>query len=184
MVAAHAQGTAGIRNALLSGVRSIEHGYGITDELCDLALERGAYLVPTLATAFVPLNKATMADYHYAKKSRWSGRTKENIAHAISRGVPIALGTDAGVTPHGENLRELAYLVELGMTPMAAITAGTMNSARLLGVAEHLGSLEAGKIADFVAVAGDPLRDIGVLARPDHIALVAQAGEVRKNTFA
>ncbi|MFD4507359.1 amidohydrolase family protein [Streptomyces sp. NPDC058457] len=180
-VAAHAQGTAGIRNALQAGVTSIEHGYGITDELCDLALEQGAFLVPTLSTVFAPLDRAAMAEHHFRKKSRWSGISKENIAHAIARGVPIALGTDAGVVPHARNLLELSYLVELGMDPLDAITAGTLNAARLLGLDEQLGSLEAGKTADFVVVDGDPVQDIAVLGRPENVALVARSGTVRKN---
>ncbi|MFF7474770.1 amidohydrolase family protein [Streptomyces sp. NPDC008092] len=180
-VAAHAQGTAGIRNALQAGVTSIEHGYGITDELCDLALEQGAFLVPTLSTVFAPLDRAAMAEHHFRKKSRWSGTSKENIAHAIARGVPIALGTDAGVVPHARNLLELSYLVELGMDPLDAITAGTLNAARLLGLEEQLGSLEAGKTADFVVVDGDPVRDVAVLGQPENVVLVARAGSVRKN---
>lgn len=180
-VAAHAQGAAGIRNALLSGVTSVEHGYGITDELCDLARQQDAFLVPTLATAFRPLDPAGMPEYHYRKKSRWAGVTKENIAHAISQGVKIAVGTDAGVTPHGFNLRELAHLVELGMEPMAAIVAGTRTSAELLGLADALGTVETGKIADLVVVAGDPLADISLLGRPQSVVLVAQAGVIRKN---
>jgi imidazolonepropionase-like amidohydrolase len=180
-VAAHAQGAAGIRNALLSGVASIEHGYGINDELCDLAMQQDAFVVPTLATAFRPLDPAAMPDYHFQKKSRWAGLTKENIARAISRGVRIAVGTDAGVTPHGLNLRELSYLVELGMDPMAAIVAGTRTAAQLLGLEETLGTLEAGKIADLVVADGDPLADIGLLGRPEKIVLVVQAGVVRKN---
>lgn len=180
-VAAHAQGAAGIRNALLAGVTSIEHGYGISDELCELALEQNAFLVPTLATAFRPLDATTMPDYHYRKKSRWAGLTKENIALAISRGLPIAVGTDAGVTPHGQNLRELSYLVELGMEPMAAIVAGTRTSAALLGLDETVGTVEAGKVADLVVADGDPIADIGILGRPERIVLVAQAGVIRKN---
>ncbi|WP_329332966.1 metal-dependent hydrolase family protein [Streptomyces sp. NBC_01352] len=180
-VAAHAQGTAGIHSALRAGVTSIEHGYGLTDELCDLALERGAFLVPTPATVFAPLDPAAMPDHYFRKKSRWSGVTKENIAHAISRGVPVALGTDAGVVRHGRNLAELAYLVELGMDPLDAITAGTSNAARLLGVDDQLGSLQTGRTADFVVVDGEPLHDIGVLGRSEHIVLVVQAGVVRKD---
>lgn len=179
-VAAHAQGTAGIRNALQAGVTSIEHGYGMTDELCDLALAQGTFLVPTLSTVFAPLDPNAMAEHHYRKKSRWSGISKENIAHAIRRGVPIALGTDAGVVPHARNLLELSYLVELGMDPLDAITAGTLNAARLLRLDDRLGSLEAGKEADFVVVDGNPVHDIAVLGRPENILLVAQSGVVRK----
>jgi imidazolonepropionase-like amidohydrolase len=94
---------------------------------------------------------------------------------------PIALGTDAGVVEHGRNLCELSYLVELGMDPLAAITSGTLIAARLLGVDDRLGSLEAGKTADFVAVDQDPLRDIRSLGRPENVVLVAQAGALRKN---
>ncbi|WP_217567275.1 amidohydrolase family protein [Streptomyces sp. GbtcB7] len=180
-VAAHAQGTVGIRTALRAGVTSIEHGYGLTDELCDLALEQGTFLVPTLSTVFAPLDPAAMAEHHFRKKSRWSGISKENIAHAIDRGVPIALGTDAGVVPHARNLLELSHLVELGMAPLEAITAGTLNAARLLGVDARLGSLETGKTADFVVVDGDPLRDIAVLGRPENVVLVARSGQVRKD---
>lgn len=180
-VAVHAQGGAGIRNALRAGVTSIEHGYGLTDELCDLALEQGTFLVPTLSTVFAPLDPAAMPEYHYRKKTRWSGISKENIAHAIGRGVPIALGTDAGVVPHARNLLELSYLVELGMDPLDAITAGTLNAARLLRLDDRLGSLESGKTADFVVVDGDPLHDIALLGRPENILLVAQAGVVRKD---
>ncbi|MFE4969907.1 amidohydrolase family protein [Streptomyces sp. NPDC056660] len=180
-VAVHAQGTAGIRNALRAGVSSIEHGYGMTDELCDLALEQDTFLVPTLSTVFAPLDPAVMADHHYRKKSRWSGISKENIAHAIARGVPIALGTDSGVVPHARNLLELSHLVDLGMAPLDAVTAGTLNAARLLGVDDRLGSLEAGKMADFVVVDGDPLHDIAVLGRPENVVLVARSGEVHKD---
>ncbi|NGO09384.1 amidohydrolase family protein [Streptomyces sp. HC44] len=180
-VAVHAQGGAGIRNALRAGVTSIEHGYGMTDELCELALAQDAFLVPTLSTVFAPLDPSAMPEYHYRKKTRWSGISKENIAHAIERGVPIALGTDAGVVPHARNLLELSYLVELGMDPLAAITAGTLNAARLLRLDDRLGSLESGKTADFVVVEGDPLQDIALLGRPENILLVAQSGVVRKN---
>ena len=180
-VAVHAQGTAGIRNALQAGVASVEHGYGMTDELCDLALENDTFLVPTLSTIFTPLDRSAMPEYHFRKKERWAGISKENIAHAIDRGVPIALGTDAGVVPHARNLLELGHLVDLGMDPLDAVTAGTLNAARLLRVDDRLGSLEAGKTADLVVVDGDPLRDIGALARPESVVFVAQAGVARKN---
>ncbi|WP_406315725.1 amidohydrolase family protein [Streptomyces sp. NBC_00118] len=180
-VAAHAQGTSGILNAIRGGVTSIEHGYGINDEALELAAERGTFVVPTLSTVYAGINKETMPDYHYQKKVRWSGITKENIARAIEQGARIALGTDAAVGPHGVNLMELSYLVDLGMNPMDAIVAGTRNSAKLLGVDDRLGTLTAGRVADLVLCDGDPLADIGVLGDPANIVCVVQGGVVRKD---
>ncbi|MFD6288382.1 amidohydrolase family protein [Streptomyces sp. NPDC060205] len=180
-VAAHAQGNAGILNAILGGVTSIEHGYGLDDRTIDLAGERGIFVVPTLSTVYAGINKDTMPDYHYQKKTRWSGLTKENIARAIERGSRIALGTDAAVGPHGVNLMELSYLVDLGMDPMAAIVAGTRTSAELLGVADRLGTVTEGRVADLVLCDGDPLADIGVLGDPGNVVCVVQDGVVRKD---
>lgn len=182
-VAAHAQGRAGVLAAIRGGVRSVEHGFGIDDEGCDLLGERGAFLVPTLSTVFQPLDPRKTTPWRYQKKLRWNERAKENIAAAIARGVDIAAGTDAGISPHGGNLSELSYLVELGMSPMAAIRAATSASARLLGVEDTLGTLRAGYAADLVLCAGDPLRDIGLLSAPEQIVLVAQQGVVRKLTL-
>ncbi|MER5528685.1 amidohydrolase family protein [Streptomyces sp. NPDC002677] len=180
-VAAHAQGTAGILNAIHGGVTSIEHGYGLDEQALDLAGERGTFLVPTLSTVFAGIDKDMMPAHHYQKKVRWSGITKENIARAIERGARIALGTDAAVCPHGQNLLELSYLVELGMDPMAAIVAGTRTSAELLGLSDRLGTLAAGRTADLVLCEGDPLTDIGVLGDPGNIVCVVQDGVVRKD---
>ena len=183
-VAAHAQGTAGILNAIRGGVTSIEHGYGIDDQACDLAGENGIVVVPTLSTVYAGIDKDRMPHYHYQKKVRWSGVTKENISRAIERGVPIALGTDAAVCPHGRNLMELSYLVDLGMDPMGAIVAGTRSAARLLGLDDQLGTLEPGKLADLVVCDGDPLSDIGVLGDPSNIVWILQGGAVRKDLLA
>jgi imidazolonepropionase-like amidohydrolase len=180
-VAAHAQGTTGILNAIRGGITSIEHGYGIDDRGCDLAGEKGTYLVPTLSTVYAGIDRAKMADYHYQKKVRWTGITKENISRAIERGLKIALGTDAAVCPHGRNLSELSYLVDLGMDPMSAIVAGTKTAAELLGVDDRLGTLETGKAGDVVVCDGDPLADIGVLGDPRNVVCVIQQGTVRKN---
>jgi imidazolonepropionase-like amidohydrolase len=103
-VAAHAQGRAGILNAIRAGVTSIEHGYGLDDEACDLAGEHGIHVVPTLSTVYAGIDKDRMPDYHYQKKVRWSGVTKENISRAIERGGRIALGTDARPEPDGAHL--------------------------------------------------------------------------------
>jgi len=179
-VAAHAQGTAGILNAIRGGVTSIEHGYGIDARGCDLAGERGVFLVPTLSTVFDGIDVATMAPHHYEKKVRWSSITKENISRAIESGVRIALGTDAGISPHGQNLRELIHLVSLGMSPMNAIIAGTRTAAELIGLADRIGTLQAGKDADFIVCDGDPLTDISLLADPDRITHVVQRGVIRR----
>ncbi len=182
-VAAHAQGTAGILNALRGGVASVEHGYGMTDEACELALAKGTYLVPTLATAFHGLDPAKVSPAHFEKKTRWADKTRENIALAITQGVSIAMGTDAGVSPHSRNLLELSFLVQLGMSELQAIGAGTLNGARLLGIDEFVGSVEAGKLADLVVTDIDPLNDIAGLASSEHIRLVLQSGTVRKDTL-
>jgi imidazolonepropionase-like amidohydrolase len=178
-VASHAQGRAGILSALRNGVRSIEHGFGIDDEGIDLLGERDAFLVPTLSAVFQPLDPARTTPWRYQKKLRWNAIARENIARAIAQNVQIAAGTDAGITPHGENPLELAYLVELGMSPMAAIRAATATSARLLGVSDTLGTLEPGRLADLVVCSTDPLRDIRALGDPTRITLVAQQGVVR-----
>ncbi|WSL05005.1 amidohydrolase family protein [Streptomyces sp. NBC_01288] len=180
-VAAHAQGTAGIINAILGGVTSIEHGYGLDERALDLAGERGTFVVPTLSTVFAGIDKDLMPEHHYQKKVRWSGITKENIARAIDQGARIALGTDAAVCPHGQNLLELRFLVDLGMDPMTAIVAGTRTSAELLGLSDRLGTLTVGKTADLILCDGDPLADIGVLGDPGNIVCVVQDGVVRKD---
>jgi imidazolonepropionase-like amidohydrolase len=180
-VAAPSPNRVGILNAIRAGVTSIEHGYGLDDEACDRAGEQGIYLVPTLSTVYAGIDKDRMPDYHYQKKVRWSGATKENIARAIERGSRIALGTDAAVGPHGRNLMELTYLVDLGMEPMAAIVAGTRTAAELLGLGDRLGTLEPGKLADLVVCDGDPLRDVGLLGDPAGIVCVVREGLVRKN---
>jgi imidazolonepropionase-like amidohydrolase len=158
-VMAHAQGADGIKNAVRAGIRSIEHGVYLDDEGIELMKDRGAWLVPTLmapqgvldaADAGVPFLPAVIdkargvVDIHRAAFRR-----------AVEAGVRIAMGTDSGVTPHGQNLRELALMVEGGMTPAAALEATTRSAAQLLGVDDDLGTIEPGKLADFVVVSGD-----------------------------
>jgi len=181
-IAAHAQGTAGILNAIRGGVTSVEHGYGLNDEAIDLAGENGVYVVPTLSTVFDGIDKSTMQPYHYEKKVRWSGITRENISHAIERGVKIAMGTDAAIVPHGHNLRELEHLVDLRMSPHDAVVAGTRTAAELLGLADQLGTVEPGKLADLVVCDGDPLTDISLLSKPENVVAVIQSGVVCKDT--
>lgn len=182
-VAAHAQGTAGIVNAIKGGVTSVEHGYGLDAQARELAGEHGVFVVPTLSTVFDGIDKATMEPFHYEKKVRWSGVTKENISRAIEDGIRIAMGTDSAMVPHGRNLRELTHLVSLGMTPMDAIGAGTRVASELLGLEDRVGTLRAGKAADVVVCDGDPLDDITTLADPDRVRVVVQQGVVRKDTL-
>ena len=144
-------------------------------------LEHGTVLVPTLTTAASIPKQGSVPDFLYQKKIRWSALAMERVAEAIRRGVPTALGTDSGVTPHGQNLRELAHLVDLGLSPMGAIEAGTRLAARLLGLDKTLGTLEPGKLADLVVCRTDPLHNITTLADPDNILLVMQAGHPIKN---
>jgi imidazolonepropionase-like amidohydrolase len=179
-VAAHAQGTQGIKNALRGGVTSIEHGYLIDDEGIDLMLAAGAYLVPTLATFHVPRADYTPAAYE--KKQRLAEVAMARLSEAIRQGVRVALGTDSGVGPHAQNLRELEYLVELGMSPLEAIRAGTLTAAQLLGLGDTLGTVTRGKTADLVVCQGDPVADIRLLGDPANVRLVMQGGRIVKRT--
>ncbi|WP_028811878.1 metal-dependent hydrolase family protein [Streptomyces flavidovirens] len=180
-VAAHAQGRSGILNAVRGGVASVEHGYEIDDQAIDLMLERGTFLVPTLTTANTDPDPQKAASWAYAKKKHWQSVARTHIPHAIARGVRVAMGTDCGIAEHGTNLREPAYLVDCGMTPMGAIRAGTSEAAELLGLAHEIGTLEAGKRADVVVARCDPLADITALGEPANIRLVMKDGVAFKD---
>ncbi|UVI34740.1 metal-dependent hydrolase family protein [Brevibacterium spongiae] len=181
-VAAHAQGAEGIKAAIRGGVRSVEHGYGIDDEGIELMLEHGTFLVPTLSSALRVPDPAAVPAYLYEKKVKWSAIARERVAAALQAGVKVALGTDSGVCPHGENLREPVHAVELGLSEMDAIVAGTKNAAELLRLDADLGTLEAGKLADFIVIDFDPLTDITPLAKPDNVKVVVQGGALVKDT--
>ncbi len=159
-VMAHAQGAEGIKNALRAGIRSIEHGIYLDDEAIELMQARGAWFVPTLVApqgvidavaAGVPLPPAVVDKAH-----RVVDIHRAAFRRAVEAGVRIAMGTDSGVTPHGQNLRELALMVEGGMTPAAALEATTRSAAQLMGLDADLGTIESGKIGDLVLVEGDP----------------------------
>ncbi|MGP4017844.1 amidohydrolase family protein [Saccharopolyspora sp. 5N708] len=161
-VMAHAQGAAGVKNAVRAGVRSIEHGIYLDDEAIDLLLANGTWLVPTLIAGRALLRDvdAGMTRLPPAVLEKAQAVADEHLAsirRAVDAGVPIAFGTDSGVFPHGDNLDELALLAEAGMPPLEAIKAGTASAARLLGLADVIGTVEPGKAADLVLVAGDPL---------------------------
>src|SRR6266581_954609 len=185
---AHAQGSQGIKNALIGGVASIEHGVYLNDELIDLMLKKDVYLVPTLVA---PLAVAEFAREHpdilppmmAAKAKEVIEDHKQSFRHAVQAGVNIAMGTDSGVGKHGENGRELMLMVENGMTTMQAIVASTRNAARLLHLDKYIGTLEVGKLADVIVVKGDILGDIRKILDQTNIQLVLKGGRAAKNTF-
>lgn len=166
-VAAHAHGADGIRAALAAGVDSIDHGTFLDDEALRLFRQTGAYLVPTLSPgAKVPAMMAGNPFFTAAIRQKAlaaSAASKSGFAKAYKAGVKIAFGTDTGVTPHGDNADEFAMMVAAGMPAMEAIRSATVVAAGLLGMSDDLGTLEAGKFADLVAVNGNPIDDITVL---------------------
>ncbi|MBI1310859.1 amidohydrolase family protein [bacterium] len=165
-VAVHAHGTEGMKRAVLAGVDSIEHGTFMTDEVMQLMKERGTYLVPTISAGIWVAQKAEEDDYFPAivrpKAAAIGPVARQMFARAAKAGVKIAFGTDSGVSPHGENAQEFQWMVEGGLSPMQAIQSATLEAARLLKIDDRLGTLEPGKIADVVAVKGNPIDDIRV----------------------
>jgi imidazolonepropionase-like amidohydrolase len=175
-VPAHAHATMGIKNAVLAGVDSIEHGSYIDDEGIQLMKEHGTYLVPTVyLEGWVLENLQSLG---WTPNSVEKARTvipiaHKNLSHAFRSGVKVALGTDAGVYPHGLNGHEFGKMVEMGLTPLQAIQAGTVNAADLLGWAEKVGTIEPGKWADIIAVDDNPLQDVTTL---EHVKFVMMGG--------
>ncbi len=184
-VMAHAQGAEGIKNAVRAGVHSIEHGIYLDDEAIELMLKHGTFLVPTLLApaAVVEIAEATgrVADWALRKARETLDIHKESIRKAYRAGVRIAMGTDAGVMPHGTNLRELGLMCGIGMTPMESIVATTKVAAECLGWQDRLGTVQPGKLADIVVTKTDPLADIRSLEKVDNIALVMKGGQVLKD---
>ncbi len=183
---AHAQGTQGIKNALLAGVVSIEHGIYLTDEIIDLMLQKDAWLVPTLVAPqavakFSVAHPDILPPMMAAKSLSVIEAHQQSFRKAVEAGVKIAMGTDSGVGRHGDNGLELQLMVENGMTPMQAIQASTSAAARLLHLDKSLGSLEVGKLADIIVVAGNVLDDISLIADPANVKLVLKAGQAAKN---
>jgi len=180
-VAAHAHGTAGIKAAVRAGVTSIEHGSILDSEAVALMKEHGTYLVPTLLAGFTAeslANAKGLPPVIAAKALQVAGRARQSFKMAVAAGVKIALGTDAGVMRHGTNAREFELMVRYGgLAPLQAIVAGTLSGATLLGREHEVGSIATGKLADLVAVKGDPLQDITVL---QHVDFVMKGGSVFK----
>lgn len=179
-VTAHALTDAAARAAVLGGASSIEHGYDLSDETIASMVERGTVLVPTLSTLLREL-PATASPERVQHRAVLHERGLDSVRRAVAAGVRLALGTDAGVFPHGRNLAELTRLVQVGLSPLEAITAGTLEGARLLGLEARLGSVERGKAADLVVSSADPLADVGALADASTVRAVLQSGRVVKD---
>jgi imidazolonepropionase-like amidohydrolase len=172
--AAHAIGSDGIAAALRAGVDTIEHGDGLTDALMDEMAKKGVYWVPTITVGMY------VAPGRGGNWQKMADLQRENFPKAIKKGVKIALGTDAGGFDWKQlnQAKEFEYYVQYGMTPMQAIRTGTTVAAELLGWSDKVGTIEAGKWADIVAVSGDPLKDITELQR---VKFVMKGGVVYKN---
>jgi imidazolonepropionase-like amidohydrolase len=181
-VTTHAIGRAGIHNALLAGIDSIEHGFYLDDELLELAVDRGTFLVPTMLAVDGIIRNAAKGIPAWAveKAEREATRQRESFVAAVSSGMRIAAGTDAG-TPfnaHGDFARELALMVEHGLSPMQTLVAATSAAAENLGLAHDLGTLAVGKLADLILVDGDPVTDITATGR---VVLVVKDGVVYRD---
>jgi imidazolonepropionase-like amidohydrolase len=179
--AAHAHGATGAKRAIRAGIDSIEHGSFLDDEALDMMKAKGTVLVPTLMAVWWIGNQLEHGVYfppEIAAKARQAmASINQMFAKAVEKGVTIGLGTDAGVEPHGLNAKEFELMVKLGMKPADALRAGTSVDAELLGVSKTLGTLEKGKVADVVAVPGNPVQDITATQR---VSFVMKAGVIYK----
>jgi imidazolonepropionase-like amidohydrolase len=179
-VAAHAHGEDGVNAALRAGVNSIEHGTFTNDETFRLYRQTGAYFVPTLLAPIYALRsgeRGALTAAQLDKARLAAGNAERSFARAVREKVRIAFGTDSGVSPHGRNAEEFALMVRNGMTPADAIKSATVDAAELLGRSDRVGSIEAGKDADIIAVDGDPFANIGLL---ETVGFVMKHGRVHK----
>jgi imidazolonepropionase-like amidohydrolase len=179
-VEAHAHAAEGIKNAIRAGVASIEHATMIDDEGIALAKERGTYLVMDIydEECIQEEGRRNNMPADFLEHDRELGELhRRNFAKAVRAGVKMAFGTDAGVCPHGINARQFAFMVRYGMTPMQAIQSATISAADLIGKPDEFGSIRPGKLADLIAVSGDPLADVRVLER---VSFVMKEGKIFK----
>ncbi len=181
-VAAHAHGAEGMKRAIRAGITSIEHGSYMDDEAMELCKKYGTWYVPTIIAGRSTADSAKISGYYSAivtpKALEVGTKIQATFARAYKAGVKIAFGTDAGVFTHGKNWMEFTYMIEGGMPPMEAIRSATLNGAELLGVTNILGVIENGKLADIIAVDGDPIRDIRTMEK---VRFVMKDGVVYKN---
>lgn len=182
-VAAHAHGDEGMKRAVKAGIHSIEHGTLMTEETMEMMKKTDTWYVPTVTAGMSAAEYAKIPGYYPPvvrdKAMRIGAQIQDTFAKAYQKGVKIAFGTDAGVFPHGENYREFLYLTEAGMPNLEVIQAATLRGAQLLGVEDKLGVIESGKLADIIAVKGDPSKDIAVM---QNVIFVMKGGEVFKQS--
>jgi imidazolonepropionase-like amidohydrolase len=180
-VAAHAHGAEGMKRAVLAGVNSIEHGTYMSEEVMELMKEKGTYLVPTIIAGKSSADSAKKPGYYpeivRAKALVVGNYIQATFAKAYKAGVKIAFGTDAGVYAHGKNWIEFVYMTEAGMPILEAIRSATVNASDLLGD-DRLGSIEKDKLADIIAVEGDPTKDVNAMGK---VKFVMKNGVVYKN---
>jgi imidazolonepropionase-like amidohydrolase len=180
--AAHCHGAEAAKRAIRAGIDSIEHGSFLDDEALDMMKQKGTYYVPTLMALQgiqEQFDKNVNIPPPVAAKARLAMTSLHGtFQKALSKGVKIGLGTDAGVYPHGRNAEEFHQMVDLGMKPVDALKAGTSNDADLLGIADKVGTLESGKLADVVAVPGDPTQNI---RQTEHVFFVMKEGVIYRN---
>jgi imidazolonepropionase-like amidohydrolase len=183
---AHAQGSTGIKNAIIAGINSIEHGFYLTDEIMELMIKKDVFMVPTLCAVHHIVVKGTeggIPEYGVRKAREAQEAHIKSFGAALRAGVKIAMGTDAA-TPfnfHGKNLLELELMVSAGMSNEQALMATTRMAAELMGLLDKIGTIEAGKYADIVVVNGNPLQDVKVLQPLENILLVMKGGKLYAN---
>jgi imidazolonepropionase-like amidohydrolase len=181
-VAAHAHGAGGIKTAIRLGVRTVDHGSELDDDaIAMLKRTRETFFVPTLATSEFIINEGARNNIPESEIERSRQIRDKKVAsfrRALAAGLPIGFATDAAVIPHGRNARELVLRVSLGESPMAALVSATSLNAEIMGWSDRVGTLEAGKFADVIAVPGDPLRDISVMER---VGFVMKGGTVYRD---
>lgn len=179
--AAHAHGTEGMLRAVKAGITTIEHGTKMTEEVMDAMIQMGTYYVPTISAGKFVAEQAKVPGYYHPlvvpKALEIGPQIQETFGKAFKRGVKIAFGTDAGVFPHGDNGKEFTYMVEAGMPALEAIKSATIVNAEILGMADRVGSIEAGKLADIVAVDEDPTKNIRTMEK---VSFVMKDGKVYK----
>ncbi len=187
-VMAHASNAQGIKNALLGGVWSVEHGSVLDDESIQMFLDRGTYLVPTLLPGQVLYEGGegiAQAGVSHAQMKARRLASIENFKLAVDAGLKIAVGTDAlGEKTHGINARELELMTSYGFTSMEAIVAATKTASEVCCLDAKVGTLEPGKLADLLVVGGDPLEDISILQDKSRLSLILKEGSIHANTLA